>query len=422
MEFIHQPHGPTRIGQYLIDHFADLQWSEFRAAIAFAKRSGTQHLRPPLEEFDRRARVRVSVGVDLLGTSREGLGDLLHCTPNGQIWIYHNNAPYTFHPKVYLFKSNDRADLLVGSGNLTEGGLFTNYESSLAVSLRLANADDAALLQSVEQVLDPWARATPGRCHLLTDAFLDQLVAAGLVRSEAQLAAIAQQAPIAAPDLEHAPAGGAPAGQAAALIEPLFIASGVPAAPAVLRAAVVALAEGAQVQAQAGAPVGAGVEFDLPVSFVMTLRQTDVGVGQVNPGKARRSAEVFIPLAALDAYPAFWGFPHLFRADAKWNARNKARRNGLGKLDRWSVPMRIGMVHNVNMFFNPNKKDIRLRAEAIRSSGDVGDIIWIQRAAPNSGFAYDVQVAPNGSPLFKRLEPLCNQAVRKPSLKRFGYF
>jgi HKD family nuclease len=130
MEFIHQLHGPTRIGQYLIDHFADPRWSEFRAAIAFAKRSGTQHVRQSLEEFDRRAQVKISVGVDFLGTSLEGLQDLLHSTPNGQVWIYHNNGPYTFHPKVYLFKNNDRADLLVGSGNLTEGGLFTNYESS----------------------------------------------------------------------------------------------------------------------------------------------------------------------------------------------------------------------------------------------------------------------------------------------------
>ena len=76
------------------------------------------------------------------------------------------------------------------------GDLLTNYESSLVVSLQLANAADTAILTTVEQVLDSWSSPVPGNCQQLIEALLNQLAAAGLVRSEAQLAAIAQQAAI----------------------------------------------------------------------------------------------------------------------------------------------------------------------------------------------------------------------------------
>src|SRR5579872_4365881 len=193
MQFITQPFAEVRLGGFLLDHLADPQWTVFRAAIAFVKRSGTRHIHQPLRNFSNRAQVKLSVGVDLYGTSREGLSDLLEATtPNGQIFIYRNNGPYTFHPKVYLFKSARRADIVVGSGNLTGGGLFTNYEASLAVWLDLTLHPDAEFLQTIEGALDLWSQPQQGVCYGLTSEFLNQLVATGLVPSEAQLAAIQQ--------------------------------------------------------------------------------------------------------------------------------------------------------------------------------------------------------------------------------------
>lgn len=146
MQFIAQPFGEVRLGEFLLSHLGDPQWTEFRAAVAFVKRSGTQHIRQPLRDFSDRALVRISVGIDLFGTSQEGLIDLLEATPGGQIFVYRNNGPYTFHPKVYLFKSEYRAHIIVGSGNLTGGGLFTNYEASLATSLDLTVTADVQFL------------------------------------------------------------------------------------------------------------------------------------------------------------------------------------------------------------------------------------------------------------------------------------
>jgi len=428
MQFITQPFGEVRLGEFLLTHLTDPQWTSFRAAVAFVKRSGTQHIRQPLLNFTNHGTVRLSAGIDLYGTSREGLTDLLNATPNGQLYIYRNNGPYTFHPKVYLFKSAQHADVIVGSGNLTGGGLFTNYEASLAARLDLAVEADAVFLQVIEATLDVWSQPQVGMCYLLTPEFLEQLVAAGLVRSEAQLAAMQHAQPPAPPP--GAPAAGAGAGPpGGAPAAPLFVSMAVPPAPAIVQAAAQAeevelAVEAAELPSAAVLPPpgivpfqGAGVN-----SFVMTLQNTDVGVGQTTAGTSRRSPEVFIPLAALDQHPNFWTFPAQFTPDAAWDAAHpQHRRNGLGKLDRMNVPMRIGVVQSVRMFFNPRKGDFRLGNEALRSSGHVGDILLVRRVDPTNGFEYDIQVAPHGSPLFAQLTPFCNTTVPH-SPKHFGYF
>jgi HKD family nuclease len=189
MQFITQPFGQVRLGDFLMNHLADPQWTSFRAAVAFVRRSGTQYIYQPLREYCARAdsSVRISVGVDLLGTSKEGLSDLLEATGEGSVFIYRNNGPFTFHPKVYLFRSTRRADVLVGSGNLTQGGMFTNYEAALLASLDLDSPHDRTLLQAVEDNLDAWTNPQQGTCYALTAEFIEKLVASGLVRSEAEL-------------------------------------------------------------------------------------------------------------------------------------------------------------------------------------------------------------------------------------------
>jgi len=427
MQFIAQPFAEVRLGELLLSHLGDPQWTEFRAAVAFVKRSGTQHIRQPLRNFSDRAQVKISVGIDLFGTSQEGLSDLLGATPGGQIFVYRNNGPYTFHPKVYLFKSEHQADIIVGSGNLTSGGLFTNYEAALTASLDLGIPADAEFLQVIEATLDVWSQAQEGTCYLLTQGFLDGLVASGLVRSEAQLAAMQQTQSPATPPAAVAP-GAANASEAPSAT-PLFVTVSVPPPPATATGPVGTVETGTPAEATelpsatVIPPPGIVPQQVAGVScFVMTLQNTDVGVGQTTAGTAPRSPEVFIPLAALDQNPAFWTFPAMFAADIAWNsAHPDYRRNGLGKMDRMDVPMRIGVVHSVRMFFNPRKGDFRLGNEALRSSGHVGDILLVRRVDPVNGFEYDIQVAPQGSPLFGQLAPFCSTQVPH-SQKRFGYF
>ena len=144
----------------------------------------------------------------------------------------------------------------------------------------------------------------------------------------------------------------------------------------------------------------------------MTLQRTDVGHGQTTEGTARRSPEIFIPLTARDAAPRFWGWPELFVEDPEKP----------GKMDRRGVRMRIGGDEaTVNMMTWPDKHDFRLRSEALRRAGRVGDILRIERVEGENNFDYYVEIIPSGTSEYQRRLAQCTgTAPRSP--KRFGYY
>ena len=399
MKFVHQPSPSNRLGDYLKDNLSG-SWTHFRAAVAFVKRSGTRHIETALTAFSRIGHVEIIVGIDHRGTSSEGLQDLLDAvSPKGRVIVFHNRLPFTFHPKVYLFKSPTAAAVIIGSGNLTEGGLFTNYEAALRLCLDLADPDQAAFLRSIEQVLDTWSDPSTGTALALDDLLLGQLTAMGLTPLEA----------LAAPDPGDADRDddtrpgrtGFPFAAWAEARAPLVL--GRPPASEASARGMVGLAP-----SPAPKPYTAfGV-----TGFVMTLQRTDVGVGQATPGTSRRSPEIFIPLAARDANPDFWNWPGAFVADPKKP----------GKRDRQGVRMRLGgTIIAVNMMTWPDKRDFRLRNEALRSAGNVGDVLHMEKVGPSTGYEYYVEVIPQGTSLHPVYLARCRQSVRN-SKKKYGYY
>ena len=96
LDFIHQPESTFRLGDYLRLHLQQQQWTQFRAAVAFVKHSGVRHINQELTQFSQNAFVKISVGVDLGGTSMEGLNALLNSIDRrGEVWIYHNENNYS---------------------------------------------------------------------------------------------------------------------------------------------------------------------------------------------------------------------------------------------------------------------------------------------------------------------------------------
>lgn len=390
-----QPHG-QRLGDQLLQRLRDPAWEVFRAAVAFVKRSGMNHLLNELRAFAARSQVRMAVGVDLGGTSLEGLSALLDCLEGqGNIWVVHNENGSTFHPKLYLFKSRDRAEIIVGSGNLTEGGLFDNYEASIAVSLNLADAEDQAFLAQVEAVLDGYEDETSGTSIRLTRDTLDRLTVEGYLPPEAYSRRAEEGAPELAPEEDEPDAG-------------LFERVPVPAPPRVPARAAAATAP---------APVGGGavVAPAAPAGqasvFYMTLMRTDAGTGQTTAGTQRRSPEVFIPLAARDFAPTFWDWPTGFAADA----------TEAGKLDRFGVQMLIGTAtESVTMTYFPHRHEFRLRSEPLRSAGAIGDILRIEKTDGSRGYQYIATVIPQGTAQYAAALAKCVNQV-KASRKVWGY-
>ena len=379
MDFLGQPALSHRLGDYLKENLSG-PWTHFRAAVAFVKRSGTRHIVAELAEFSRTRHVEIVAGIDHRGTSAEGLRDLLNAVrPNGRILVFHNLMPSTFHPKVYLFKSPDTAELLIGSGNLTEGGLFTNYEATMRLTLDLCDPDHTAVLQSVETTLDTWMDTESATARVVDAEFLDQLIELGLVPSEALAAQETDDTKSLDPAMVQ-DSGSIPA-------DAPFVARPVPRAPAFPMTGLqrdLTLKELLTVKQE---PTQDLISPELEVThFLMTLQRTDVGVGQTTTGTSRRSPEIFIPLSARDAAPEFWAWPGEFTSDP---ARPDKR-------DRQGVCMRLGTnIINVNMMTWPAKHDFRLRCEALRSAGNIGDILHLEKVDPAIGFEYFAENHPS---------------------------
>jgi HKD family nuclease len=155
-----------------------LAWPDARAAwfaVAWAKRSGLDVLEQPIRALRRRRRpARALIGVDQHGGTVEALQQALGLFTEAR--IYHDTALFkTFHPKLYVIEGTARARVVVGSGNLTEGGLSFNYELAVQLDLDLSEQQDVGVLDTYRQWFDRrWTNADAAR--KLTATLITQLV------------------------------------------------------------------------------------------------------------------------------------------------------------------------------------------------------------------------------------------------------
>ena len=91
----------------------------------------------------------------------------------------------TYHPKLYFAKSATAARLLIGSANLTIGGLNNNIEASLEVELDLAARADQTLQQATEEQFIGLQEAYPQHVSDITTAdAIDHLLETGRLVDE----------------------------------------------------------------------------------------------------------------------------------------------------------------------------------------------------------------------------------------------
>jgi HKD family nuclease len=192
------PHGAT-VGDRLIVELHSGAWDEFRCAVAFAKVSGVRYIDGPIRAFVAAGkRAVVAVGVDHGGTSFEAASHLAGAVQaNGELIVVKDVAspPATFHPKVYVLLERapggpiERALLISGSSNLTEGGLFTNHELSTAWSPDLTDMAQAAAFAAAMHALDAWQDTSSGLSVVGDAPKLLELHGAGLLPTESAMAA-----------------------------------------------------------------------------------------------------------------------------------------------------------------------------------------------------------------------------------------
>lgn len=181
----------VRFGTELLRHVDQLDrvdpfWDSLDIAVAWVRASGMAHLSASLRNFLRHGgQLSVIVGIDLQNTTREGLEALLDLEQHGrsETFVYHNEAGSIFHPKLYLFRNEEEARLIVGSNNITESGLYVNVEAGLQVDTRI----NATVVAQTLDAISSWKDTTSRFARRLDRDFLGQLSADGYVPDEARV-------------------------------------------------------------------------------------------------------------------------------------------------------------------------------------------------------------------------------------------
>ena len=370
----------NRLGDHLVSllgRTAD-RFDSLSIAVAFAKVSGVNLLFDGLQDFVAAGRsVRIAVGIDHRGTSRQGLELLLRS--GAAVSVFHNPGWHTFHPKLYLFSRDaEEAVALVGSTNLTRGGLYENFEFSVRMDFDLNDVEDAktfvSLVDAFEEIVDPSGPVLP-----LTDGLLQELFDRGCLADEAQ--------PAPAPPVPGAPG-----------LPPLFRRVPIPRGPrSTLRVVL---------------PVAPPQPGQIVASFAMLLGRRDARQAR---GYSR---DIFIPLAARNANEGFWAWPGAYGPPAIGPEGNY--------LERW-VDLRVTtiagttqIVQRVRIYFYAERSEFRLNCgELVQGAGE-GDILVISGVAAGSGYDYDAAIISGTHAMHGAFDAVCVNQVTNSS-KRWGY-
>jgi len=110
-----------------------------RIAIAFLKYSGIRVIEKSLDQcLKNNGSVEIIAGLDFKTTDPQSMHYLIQLqkiTSNLKFYCYGdknvNKNNIVFHPKIYLFQGKKETTGIIGSTNLTGGGLMTNFEANV---------------------------------------------------------------------------------------------------------------------------------------------------------------------------------------------------------------------------------------------------------------------------------------------------
>lgn len=364
-----------------------------RIMVAWARDEGAGWLVDALQE--RMAQTHVLVGLNERGTTVEGLLRLLPAVDTLHVFFKHPRQ--TFHPKVYWFEHGEEWDAstaIVGSANLTRGGLFTNFETSLVAVVDRATATDdeleliAALRTSWDSLLE-----SPYSHPVTTDEDIRSLYLDGYLSSEAtqrrerRRRGRTEQPRAGLPTAPPPPIGAVPFG---AIEVPFSVAP-----PEDVR-------EEEPVQPPGEDHDPAGVP-PLPDRFyVRTLTENDVR--KLVHG-ATGTFEPDIGETARDRYPAFWGWPEEYvnvtrtLSREEWAARGRLfsslRPDGVDvEVMLWFRPVRPGHAAEHRLRIGP----IGTVRAATPRAFDTDSLLVLERAPATSSYDFTLRLITPSDP------------------------
>ena len=154
-------------------------------SVAFVSESGVQQIEAKLKGHGAQLRVFAGIRNDI--TSHQGLARL-HSIPGSTLYVVDTGARNVlFHPKLYLVRGKARARLVIGSANLTLGGLNNNIEAGMMLDFDLDDDADTAVVDGIEATLVASRRVSFSCCEGRRRPELDELLASGRLIDEMAL-------------------------------------------------------------------------------------------------------------------------------------------------------------------------------------------------------------------------------------------
>ena len=155
-------------------------------SVAFVSESGVQQIEAKLKGHGAQLRVFAGIRNDI--TSHQGLARL-HSIPGSTLYVVDTGARNVlFHPKLYLVRGKARARLVIGSANLTLGGLNNNIEAGMMLDFDLDDDADTAVVDGIEATLAALPAEYPSHIAKISVVpELDALLASGRLIDEMAL-------------------------------------------------------------------------------------------------------------------------------------------------------------------------------------------------------------------------------------------
>lgn len=189
---LHQPLAKFRLIELIKDTLSQPHiYDDFVIAVAYAKSGVLKELETHISEWKKNeGKISALVGIDQKITSKESL---LFIERNFDKSFIVNLKGTTYHPKIYLFKGPNDARVIIGSNNLTSGGLETNFESAIAVDFNLSDETDKNEFNSFYQSIDSVHSKEHGIVAEITQELIEKLDENSLLSREVTIPGVASE-------------------------------------------------------------------------------------------------------------------------------------------------------------------------------------------------------------------------------------
>ncbi len=177
-------HHTPPIGDLVLQSLADSDYHTFTCCVAFVGLSGINGIYNAINTSKAHIHTfNIIVGVDQKSTSKEALERLLSLGINAKVY---RAPPRTFHPKIYLFEGHNKCKIIIGSSNLTTGGLYTNVEASLIIEFPSTDLEGVQLLNQIHAELSTLLNNGSQNLQVVTQQLIQDLFDAGIVPDRAE--------------------------------------------------------------------------------------------------------------------------------------------------------------------------------------------------------------------------------------------